>query len=44
MLVIMGLISVAVSCYCGYMTVIFAKAAKTALPSMRNAQLWQAEQ
>lgn len=42
-LIAMGCISVCVSLYCGYTTYLFLKAAKNALPSMRNSELWQVE-
>lgn len=40
--VVLGIISIAVTSYCTYMTILLAKAAKKALPSMRNAELWRA--
>ena len=39
-IIVMGCISVVTSVYCGYMSYIFLKAMRRALPSMRNTELW----
>jgi len=43
LLMLMGMISIATSCYCAYMAFIFAKAARHSLPAMHNTALWQRE-
>lgn len=36
-LVVLGIVSIGVSCYCMYMTLLLARAFKKSLPSMRDA-------
>ena len=42
-IIVMGCISVVTTLYCGYMSYILVKAARHALPSMRNPELWNEE-
>ena len=43
MLIVMGSISLATTCYCTYTTYLLVRSFKLSLPSMRNAELWQIE-
>ena len=42
-IIVMGCISVVTTLYCGLMSYLLIRAARHALPSMRNTELWQAE-